>query len=53
MSTENAIYNPSADFAAQAKVSGMDAYNALCKKAEQDYEGFWAEHARQIGRAHV
>jgi len=48
MSTENALYNPPADFAAQAKVSGMDAYNALCKKAEQDYEGFWAEQARRL-----
>jgi len=48
MSTENALYNPPADFAAQAKVSGMDAYHALCKKAEQDYEGFWAEQARRL-----
>lgn len=48
MSTENALYNPPADFAAKAKVSGMDAYHALCKKAEQDYEGYWAEHARRL-----
>ena len=43
-----AIYNPPADFAAQAKVSGMGAYQALCQKAEQDYEGYWAEHARRL-----
>ena len=48
MSTENAIYNPPADFASRAKVSGMDAYQALCKKADQDYEGYWAEHARRL-----
>jgi acetyl-CoA synthetase len=48
MSTENALYNPPAGFAAQAKVSGMDAYHALCRKAEQDYEGYWAEHARRL-----
>ncbi len=48
MSTENALYNPPAGFAAKAKVSGMDAYHALCKAAEQDYEGYWAEHARRL-----
>ncbi len=26
----------------------MDAYHALCRKAEQDYEGYWAEHARRL-----
>ena len=48
MSSENALYNPPAEFAAKAKVSGMEAYLAMCKKAEQDYEGYWAEHARRL-----
>jgi len=48
MSSENNIYLPPADFVAKAKVSGMDAYRAMCQKAEQDYEGFWAEHARRL-----
>ena len=26
----------------------MDAYKALCAEAEQDYEGFWARHAREL-----
>jgi acetyl-CoA synthetase len=26
----------------------MAAYQALCKKAETDYEGFWAEQARRL-----
>jgi acetyl-CoA synthetase len=25
----------------------MDAYNALCKEAEQDYEGYWARLAKE------
>ncbi len=33
MSTENALYNPPADFVAKAKVSGMDAYHAMCQAA--------------------
>ncbi|WP_284282631.1 acetate--CoA ligase, partial [Limnobacter litoralis] len=28
-----------------ATVGGMDAYRAMCKAAEQDYEGFWARLA--------
>ncbi len=48
MSTENALYNPPADFVAKAKVSGMDAYHAMCQAAEQDYEGYWADHARRL-----
>ena len=34
------IHQPSAEFVKQAHVSGMAAYEALCKKAETDYEGF-------------
>jgi acetyl-CoA synthetase len=41
------IHLPSDAFAKQANVSGMTAYEALCKKAETDYEGFWAEQARE------
>jgi acetyl-CoA synthetase len=48
MSTEIALYNPPASFAAQAKVSSMDTYHAMCQAAEQDYEGYWAEHARRL-----
>ena len=44
--TAAALYQPPTDFASHAAVSGMAAYDALCKKAETDYEGFWAEQAR-------
>ncbi|MBU3710372.1 MAG: acetate--CoA ligase [Limnohabitans sp.] len=46
--TAAALYQPPADFASHAAVSGMAAYDALCKKAETDYEGFWAEQARRL-----
>ncbi len=42
------VHQPSADFVKGAAVSGMAAYHALCKKAEDDYEGFWAEQAREL-----
>ena len=49
MSTsETALYNPPADFAKNAAVSGFAAYEALCKQAEQDYEGFWAGQAKRL-----
>ncbi len=46
---ENRVFPPSPEFVAQANVSGMEAYRALCAKAEADYEGFWAE----LARAHI
>ena len=49
MSTsQNALYNPPADFAQHATVSGFAAYEALCKQADQDYEGFWAAQAKRL-----
>ena len=40
-------YHPHAEFVKNAHVSGMDAYHALCQKAEQDYPGYWADLARE------
>lgn len=45
---ESRIFDPSADFAQSANVSGMPAYQALCAEAEADYEGFWAKLAREL-----
>jgi acetyl-CoA synthetase len=44
---ESRIFAPPAGFTAQANVSGMEAYKALCDEAERDYEGFWARLARE------
>ncbi|MEP6505115.1 MAG: acetyl-coenzyme A synthetase N-terminal domain-containing protein, partial [Betaproteobacteria bacterium] len=41
-------YDPPAELQANAWVSGMDAYNALCAEAEADYEGYWARQAREL-----
>lgn len=45
---ENRVFEPSEDFVKNANVSGMSAYNALCKEAADDYEGFWAKLAREL-----
>ncbi len=45
---ENRVFNPSDEFTAQANVSGMKAYQALCQEAESDYTGFWARLAREM-----
>ena len=42
------FYYPSEEVVKNAAVSGMEAYKALCAEAEQDYEGFWARHAREL-----
>ena len=43
---ENRLFPPSEAFKKNAAVSGIEAHRALCKEAEQDYEGFWAKRAR-------
>ena len=45
---ETRIFEPSAEFVKSANISGMSAYNALCKEATDDYEGFWAKLAREL-----
>jgi len=48
MSDELKVYQPGADLVAQAHVSGMAAYEALCKEAETDYEGYWGRLAKEL-----
>ncbi|HMZ02191.1 MAG TPA: AMP-binding protein, partial [Burkholderiaceae bacterium] len=45
---DSKIYLPSEATVAAAAVSGMAAYEALCAKAEADYEGYWADLAREL-----
>lgn len=45
---QSPVYQPSEAAVKNAAISGMDAYWALCKEAEQDYEGYWARHAREL-----
>ncbi len=44
---ERRVFPPSAEAAAGAAISGMDAYRALAAEAERDYEGFWGRLARE------
>ncbi|MES2536755.1 MAG: acetate--CoA ligase [Pseudomonadota bacterium] len=44
---ETRIFTPPPRFVANATISGMDAYRALCDEAERDYTGFWARLARE------
>ncbi len=44
---ENRVFPPSDAIVKAARIGGMDAYNALCKEAEDDFEGFWARHAKE------
>ncbi len=44
---ENRVFPPSEAATRGARIAGMAAYEALCKEAEQDFEGFWARLARE------
>jgi acetyl-CoA synthetase len=43
---ENRVFPPTEAFMKTARISGMDAYNALCREAEQDFDGFWSRLAK-------
>ncbi len=43
---ENRVFMPSDSMVKNARISGMAGYNALCAQAENDFEGFWAQLAR-------
>jgi acetyl-CoA synthetase len=43
---ENRVFPPADATVRAARISGMPAYEALCKEAESDFEGFWARLAR-------
>jgi hypothetical protein len=40
--TESRVFPPADAVVKKATISGMAAYEALCKEAEQDYAGYWA-----------
>jgi acetyl-CoA synthetase len=44
---ENRVFPPDARATEGARISGMAAYEALCKEAEQDFEGFWTRLAKE------
>src|SRR3990167_288806 len=45
--SESRVFPPPAEFARNANIGSMEAYNAMCAEAEKDYEGFWAGLARE------
>jgi acetyl-CoA synthetase len=44
---ETRVFPPPESMVKQANISGMAAYQAMCDEAAQDFEGFWAKHARE------
>lgn len=44
---ESRVFMPSAETVSTARISGMDAYKALCAEAEQDADAFWSRLARE------
>ena len=45
--TESRVFPPADAVVKKATISGMAAYEALCKEADQDYAGYWARLARE------
>ena len=45
---ENRVFEPVESMKANAAISGMDAYHALCQSAQDDPNAFWGERAREL-----
>ena len=45
---EHRIFHPAQAFVDRANVSGMAAYEKLCAAANENYEKFWADLAREL-----
>ena len=45
--TEDRVYNPPAEFSANAHVKSLDEYRTIYDRSVSDPEGFWAEQAEQ------
>ena len=45
---ETRVFPPPAEFSAVAHVASMEAYEALCREAESDPEGFWGRIAEEL-----
>lgn len=45
---EHRVFAPDKAFASQAAVASMQEYQRLCQAAAEDYEGFWANLAREL-----
>jgi acetyl-CoA synthetase len=48
MTLTDALVSVPAEFAQNAKVGSRQAYDDLCTQAQDDYQAFWAGHARQL-----
>lgn len=44
---ENRLFEPSIELSKNSRIKNMCEYKALCKEAEQDFEGFWARYAKE------
>ena len=48
INTENRVFNPSNEATENANVSGMKSYATLVNKFKNDYQGAWAELAKEL-----
>ena len=48
VSTEDRVLNPSDEIISNANVSGMKSYDALVNKFKNNYQGAWAELAKEL-----
>jgi acetyl-CoA synthetase len=44
--SESRLYYPNEEFAKEANIGSLKEYEALVKKAQDDYEGFWGDLAK-------
>ena len=45
---EQRIFPPDPEFSKRAHIHSAEAYDSICRRAEEDPEGFWADIAREL-----
>ena len=45
---EDRVFEPPSEFAAKAHIKSREEYDALCRRAEEDRDGFWSDIASEL-----
>ena len=48
VNNEHRVFYPDTDLSKQAYISDLDQYQSICKKAKENYEGFWGDLANEL-----
>jgi len=48
VNNEHRVFYPNTDLSKKAYISDLEQYQSICKKAKENYEGFWGDLANEL-----